>query len=551
MKQTFTAGEPGATLSGFPPEELRMRGRFDVKRSSNRNKGTSMYVANAVVGRMVPIRGSKRYSSFKRSVLPILAFVMLAVATGCRDAITPVERTLRPPPVLSHDMQASPPVTKTLPFTPLGEVFMASYPYKEGVLVEGRINGTINVTSDPLASCVHANGDVDYLGVWIYCTGAEQCSWSAGIRAAQGTRPSLASCASRPHDPRYTSTETWRDTILVGGINGSDGVYAVRGGGSLDPLTCGSNPCHTVTGGNTVTITPLAADLDLRGFYGTQAARTVFVPNITHAVGYHTVAFRDSATPRSAKGIPMPFQTISWAWRKTNPNAVPDPYWNSTDINQCPTRTPEYLTSNTCSLNVKESGVLTAVARVNGVQHTDSVCVECSTGDPAVDNTAIRAELMARLQEGLNADPLLRREKGGVIYRDTLSGTYFSVPDTAAVETDCYTIPTIMTVPPGASQVGRYHTHPHEAVDSAAGCRDSRGRPYNRKVKVNPSLNGGGSDSDWGATSQGFPEYIVSLRGEMVRLNADSQNLTAIQKESNPNRWYWRIGLCAWRDALQ
>jgi hypothetical protein len=108
-----------------------------------------------------------------------------------------------------------------------------------------------------------------------------------------------------------------------------------------------------------------------------------------------------------------------------------------------------------------------------------------------------------------------------------------------------------MSIPPGSIQIGQYHTHPSQAPDSAGGCVDTHGHPYNHKVQVNPSLNGGGSDPDWSATGQGFPEYIISLHGEMFRLNANSQNLTSAQKEANPNRWQWKNGLCAWHGRLQ
>lgn len=186
--------------------------------------------ASAVIDPTARLRASHRNFGFKQGALTVFTLLTLAAATGCSDAVAPAARNLRPPPVPLRSLQALPQASQSLPFTPQSRVLLASYPFKEGALVEGRIQGTISVSSDAQASCVHANGAVDYLGVWIYCSGG-QCAWSAGISASQGTTPSLLACSGRPNEPRYTSNLEWRDTILVGGIGGNDGVYAVRGGG--------------------------------------------------------------------------------------------------------------------------------------------------------------------------------------------------------------------------------------------------------------------------------------------------------------------------------
>src|SRR5207247_1548838 len=145
------------------------------------------------------------------------------------------------------------------------------------------------------------------------------------------------------------------------------------------------------------------------------------------------------------------------------------------------TQSLPFYTSNSCNLSVKESGVLTSVTRVNGIQHTDSVSVECLTGDSVLDNTTIRTDLLARLQASDNPNPSLRRERGGVIYQRISDGSYFTMPDTSAVSTDCYIHPTILPIPPGAIEIGQYHTHPAQAPDSASGCLDTHGHPFNHK----------------------------------------------------------------------
>ncbi len=88
----------------------------------------------------VLVRPTKRYFGFKPTALTVFAFLSLAAAAGCSDALAPAARGLRVPPVV-RDVQPLAPVSKSLPVTPLSKVILASYPFFEGVLVEGRIQG--------------------------------------------------------------------------------------------------------------------------------------------------------------------------------------------------------------------------------------------------------------------------------------------------------------------------------------------------------------------------------------------------------------------------
>src|SRR6476646_3099313 len=67
--------------------------------------------------------------------------------TGCNDSLAPAAQVLRPAPIIVRDMESLPQVSKSLPDTPLKRVLLATYPYREGVLVEGLIQGTITVSS--------------------------------------------------------------------------------------------------------------------------------------------------------------------------------------------------------------------------------------------------------------------------------------------------------------------------------------------------------------------------------------------------------------------
>jgi hypothetical protein len=422
-------------------------------------------------------------------------------------------------------------------------VYMTSFPYVEQILVEASITGLIHVTSDPAGGGPWVNADFDYKGVWD--AGMYQCDWSALITTPQATVP-LGACSPSG----YTQVSEWRDTILLGGIGGNEVVNARRGGGPGAPQYCpNGNLCHVATGTQTVTVTPLAADIDLRGFYGAQAGRTIFVPAFTHSQGYQTVAFVDSANAKSAKGIPMPIRGVSWAWRKTDPNAVPDSYWHSTDIaSQCPT-SPTYASIG-CSLNVKESGVLTSVARVNGLQHADSVCVQCSVIDPQaglpdsiLNLQAVRTAMlqMADSSNGHDSNPDLRREQVAVVLRDTTDGRLLVVTHLQDSSSQCLSHwrPLTPDFTQGMTVIAYVHTHPivngerircdstHFTTRNTAPS-DSDVVMRRRVNQISDSL--GVHRPDW---------YVMSMDG---LFKMDDTNSSKAQHSITE----WYHGLCAW-----
>ena len=485
------------------------------------------------------------------SIISAISLVWVLVAVGgCHDSLAPASQGIRPPPRIANVMQALPPVTVSLPDTPMTRVFMGSYLFKEGVLVEGSIQRTIHVSSDAGASCVHVNDSVDYKGIYIYCSGGSPCAWAAAIQSIGGTTPSFNSCSST--EPRFTNTAQWRDTILVGGIGGNDSVFAKRGGGSLDAIYCGANLCHQTSGANTVTVTPLAADLDLRGFYKNQAGRTIFGPVFTHAAAIDTIVFADSTTPRSARGIQMPLQPFSWAWRKADPNATPDWYYHSTDINQCPSNPAPFYAGRNCNLFVKESGVLTSVVRVNGLQHTDSVCVQCLVNDTAthlpdtiLNSQAVRTAMLqlADSTHGHDANLNNRTEQVAAVLRNRLNGQ-FTVYIFIQTQSDrCFSQwnPLNPAALGDDSVVAYIHTHPVDSGEVYT-CPDTLYRATLRpgpsrfdsiaRWRVNDSTPAyhGHDNPTW---------YIMSMDGvyKMDATNSDS---------SHNSEAAWFHGLCMW-----
>jgi len=240
-------------------------------------------------------------SRCRGNALRVTIFLIFCFTPSCRDAVSPVARSLAVPPVIARDMQALAPTSVQLPANPGTTVYMTSFPYVEQILVEASITGLIHVTSDPAGGGPWVNADFDYKGVWD--AGMYQCDWSALITTPQATVP-LGACSPSG----YTQVSEWRDTILLGGIGGNEVVNARRGGGPGAPQYCpNGNLCHVATGSQTVTVTPLAADIDLRGFLVRRRAEPYLSPlSPTPKV---TKQSRSSTrpTPNRRREFPCPF----------------------------------------------------------------------------------------------------------------------------------------------------------------------------------------------------------------------------------------------------
>lgn len=459
-----------------------------------------------------------------------LALALLGIGLACRDIGGPANPGLLPPKILANSMQALPAVTVTLPATPSTSVALPTYAFTEGVSVEISITGLLAVTSDPRSNYVHYNGSIDGAGIWeggVY----QQCSLYGHVyySAIPGTEVGLSGCS--PPNQRTA----WVDTMIVNG-SGS----ARRGPTIAEPTgQCGASPCHTWSGEQTVKITPLAADLKL-------TQNRTFVPSLGTASNRpQYVNFIASPIPTTMKNQGTPTKHISRTWRRADPRVV-----SSDTTIPGASCSPGLLN---CNLPVKESGTYIDSVRVNGVVHVDSASVDCATGDSVYDSKEIRATFVKTILASDNPNILLRKELGGFVYRRTSDGSYFPVPDTLATSDDCNFHMGPAPLIAGAELVGQYHTHPGMSPDSARACVDKQGHPYNKWVPIDPAQHGGGSpEADWQATGDGYPRYVVSLHGEVFKLNGGSQNLTIAQMDANPNRWWWRNpspDRCRWVSA--
>lgn len=344
---------------------------------------------------MTPTQASPRVQqagmsrSLQRWSAIVICLMALVVSISCSDVTAPATRPI-PVPTPAMDMQSLPPAHAILGVsasTATPPVFIANYPWVEQVLVEGWINGLISVNSNVDASAVTVkNGLVDYKGVWDFST--NQCDWSAWIGSATLRYPGSGCLTAQP---RYTSIWDWRDTILVGGYpsTGNADVYAKRGGTSGDPPNCGpgvplpcncpdGSPCHSVSGGQTVTLTPLPATIRLTTTNVSEIApKTILIPD----PGNGSTIFKVSSTPASYHGITVPTQAISWQWIPAQ--------GDSAVTAKCPTPLTDHI-SNTCSVVLFERGTMVVTARVNGVVQVDSMKV---TG-PQVTLTVTKSSML-------------------------------------------------------------------------------------------------------------------------------------------------------------
>lgn len=112
----------------------------------------------------------------------------------------------------------------------------------------------------------------------------------------------------------------------------------------------------------------------------------------------------------------MPLKNLNHAWTFADPTAPGHPYWHKTE-NTC------YAGLIYCSVNVKETGIMTSTTRVNGVEHTDSVMIYCVETEPLLNYHAVRQGLLAMLDSSnaQNPDPALRSERSFFVLQDTVT----------------------------------------------------------------------------------------------------------------------------------
>jgi len=135
-------------------------------------------------------------------------------------------------------------------------------------------------------------------------------------------------------------------------------------------------------------------------------------------------------------------------------------------------------------------------------------------GDSLLDSTAVRTAL-SRAWHDSYADSTptsVRRERGGFILRDTLTGVVSAMTSYDPGATPCSNFPPVPTpsqLPPNTRIVGGFHTHPFRDGDILpATCN----RPNDRNTYAYDAVTHGGlSSPDWAYanTGDGLPVYVM------------------------------------------
>lgn len=464
----------------------------------------------------------------------VIGFLVISIGFGliaCYDHV-PTEPTklLPPPPARRFDLQPFPPSSITLGAVPGTRTLVAVYPFIEQLVVQGKITGTVGVTSHPLAS-FQVNGNYDYRGYSQSSTWGTQCGISAFFEWGISVSP--------PQNCVAGVGGTWTDTIRV-----ADSVFAKRGPPVQEATgQCLSAPCHEYGPSSQVlTLTPIAAGLKyavttaLGSSFLTEAQMTAYYAPYT--------AFRSTAVPVAIGPFATPRRFLQRAWRKGDPSVPP---WN-TDINgYCP------QSISVCDLPVRETGIFWAKERVNGVEREDSVAVNCALGDSLLDfAVSRRAYLDAVAATNASApNPNDRVERVFAIVEYPGPPAYldaFLVATSVANRCEAIWVGAI-TPNTGVGKVRAYvHTHPTSQGVTVFTCpggnqqyRAGPGlspRDDSAMKVVNKQITDNFTSSGWAPV----PFYVID--NEWVYRLKPGQPVAASRKP--PNAWKWKGGRCAW-----
>jgi hypothetical protein len=459
-----------------------------------------------------------------------------AVLSACgRDSIINPEESLAPrsPAFSLEPPSASGTLGITSPTDPSARVDLVTYP--DPIFVEVRLSGWITLTTNEGGGYYVAgySGPLYGPGIWIDSV-FQSCYVAVMIYHTYG--PYVFGPCYRPPSPGGAPEHV--DTALF------KGAVTISRGGPV-PLaswessgSCGG-PCYTYSGSQTYSITPVRFDMAL-------TADKEVIPSP------QAVKFQAGSVPFAYEYNAVPFRVTNWEWRAEDGTAGQT--------------VPCSPSSNPCSTVVKESGTMTVTALVNGFEQTKSVKVEvipCPTGDPILDNEALRNQLMAamaRSNPDSTPESMKRREVGGLIFRsvDDLGVTryYFKEAPSYKSQTPCLNDwDGFSGNHPDDMAVAVFHTHPNAPGEMVYGCpgKDAAqfpGDPGKKPKQVgDASKTGGGSVEDWNATDGwGYTQYVMTKNGLISRLDLKTPKP---KRASNPNMWNWKNSVigCNWQSS--
>lgn len=226
-------------------------------------------------------------------------------------------------------------------------------------------------------------------------------------------------------------------------------------------------------------------------------------------------------------------------------------------------------------MNIKETGNMVSVTRVNGVEHTDTVTIYCSDSMAVFNNHMVRQGLMAVLDSsgaGIDSTGIYaRNERGFFILQDTtVPGSkpfIWLLPEKPNADACQYggKFPEFSERPPGTIVLGWGHSHPGVYWNNVI-CTDTLGNPSTYKVidtvtndtitmVITSNLVPGVSQPDFDEQQKrndpNYPHYVGPVNEYFVQSDGTLLILRPGQLPQAPynlpsQNLRWRTGRCAW-----
>jgi hypothetical protein len=504
-----------------------------------------------------------RASMAKRTPLlcPIL-IAAVAIVLSCSESTSPPVHPIvtgwLPPNMPLKDMASLPPSTVSLPAAAGSTASIVDYTaFQEGVIVDITIAGTISFGSHQMAAPINYSGPLDYLGIRL--PNDPGCLLNARVQFSQisgsgNPFPNTVACLI----PRTMGNYSVR--ALVGGQGTAiRGPMPVGNTWPCDSIRSAGGECYTTSGSQLITVAPVAADLDFEGTYSGVRSQQIFLPRFVNdssgltLVGFTNVVFTDSTFARG-----MPRRNLDHTWIFADPTDPGDSYWHKT-VNTC------YAGYLYCDVNIKETGNMVSLTRVNGVEHTDTVTIYCIDSMTIFNSDKVRQGLMAVLDSsGAGVDSVYvmgRAERGYFILQDTTipgSKPYvYILPKKPNADACGFGgMPQQFSErPPNTKILAWGHDHP--GIGYTMPCKDTLGN-YEYDYLGNPivrELLPGVSDEDWTEAYRrndpSYSDYVgpvntYYMQSDGTLLILRPGQLADAALKLSANHFKWQKGRCAW-----
>jgi len=204
---------------------------------------------------------------------------------------------------------------------------------------------------------------------------------------------------------------------------------------------------------------------------------------------------------------------------------------------------------------IREAGIFWAKERVNGVEHEDSVAVNCAVGDSLLDYLVSRRAFLDAMDSTRPNDAVSNRKEQVValIESEPLPGRLDAVRIPTTMTNQCKSEfnRDIITPSMGFGKIRAFiHTHPFKVGDVVT-CPNSNPNAPTKTLQAGHSqddfdnmrdLNKYYQDSLSNTSWRPVPWYVMDKEW-VYRLKPGQRRSESTKKE---NRWRWNKGRCTW-----